>query len=101
RAGGPFAGGGLRAPFASGSLHELQSVTKTVTAMVLGIAQAAQPAGGATVDTPVLDLIDVRHVPPVRDPRMRAMTLRDLLTMRSGLDWAESGRLYLPGTGND
>ena len=32
---------------------------------------------------------------------MRAMTLRDLLTMRSGLDWAESGRLYLPGTGND
>jgi CubicO group peptidase (beta-lactamase class C family) len=98
---GPFAEGGLRAPFASGSLHELQSVTKSVISMVLGIALAAQPAGGATVDTPVLDLIDARHVPSVRDPRMRAMTLRDLLTMRSGLAWAESGRPYLPGTGND
>jgi CubicO group peptidase (beta-lactamase class C family) len=98
---GPFAEGGLRAPFASGSLHELQSVTKTVTSMVLGIALAGQPAGGATLDTPALDLIHPRHVPPVRDERMRTMTLRDLLTMRSGLDWAESGRLYLPGTGND
>jgi CubicO group peptidase (beta-lactamase class C family) len=98
---GPFAAGALGAPYAMGHLHELQSVTKSVTSMVLGIALRDQPAGGATPDTPLLDLLDGRSVPPVRDPRMRAMTLRDLLTMRSGLAWAESGRHYVRGTGND
>ncbi len=98
---GPFAEGALGAPYAMGRLHELQSVTKSVTSMVLGIALRDQPAGGVTVDTPALDVLDPRHVPPSRDDRMRAMTLRDLLTMRSGLAWAESGRDYVRGTGND
>jgi CubicO group peptidase (beta-lactamase class C family) len=98
---GPFAAGALEAPYAMGGLHELQSVTKSVTSMVLGIALRDQPAGGATLDTPVLDLLGGRGVPPARDPRMRAMSLRDLLTMRSGLAWAESGRHYVRGTGND
>jgi len=98
---GPYAEGALGAPYAMGHLHELQSVTKSVTSMVLAIALRDGPAGGATLDTPALDVIDPRHVPPARDARMRAMTLRDLLTMRSGLAWAESGRDYVRGTGND
>jgi CubicO group peptidase (beta-lactamase class C family) len=98
---GPYAEGTLGAPFAMGHLHELQSVTKSVTAMVLAIALRDQPAGGAGVDTPALDVLDPGRVPPVRDDRMRAMTLGDLLTMRSGLAWAESGRDYVRGAGND
>lgn len=69
-------------------LHSLQSVTKSVTSVALGIA------------------IDEGHLPDVKihpmelfagykqdftDPRRKAITLEDLLTMRSGIDWNESG----------
>ena len=71
-----------------GKLHSLQSVTKSITSVALGIA------------------IDERHLADVKihpmelfkgytqdftDPRRAVITLEDLLTMRSGLDWNESG----------
>ena len=34
------------------------------------------------------------------DPRKRAMTLEDMLTMQSGLAWQETGYAYTPGSGN-
>jgi CubicO group peptidase (beta-lactamase class C family) len=98
---GRFATGALGAPHASGRLHELQSATKSVTSMVLGAALAGRPEAGVGVDTTVADLAaEVGYVPPHLDPRKRAITVEDLLTMRSGLAWRETGYAYTPGSGN-
>ncbi len=98
---GRFAAGALGAPYASGALHELQSATKSVTSMVLGAALAGGPAGGVGVGTTVADLAAaVGSTPRNLDARKRAMTIEDLLTMRSGLAWRESGYAYTPGSGN-
>ena len=97
-----FAAGNLGEPYASGRLHELQSATKSVTSMLLGIALHEQAATGVTVKTPVLRLAAaVHYVPEHTDARKRAMTLEDMLTMQSGLAWKESGYAYGPGSGND
>jgi CubicO group peptidase (beta-lactamase class C family) len=98
----PFASGKLGEPYASGRLHELQSATKSVTSMLLGIALQEKAARGMTVKTPVLQLAAaVHYVPEHTDARKRAMTIEDLLTMQSGLAWKESGYAYTPGSGND
>jgi CubicO group peptidase (beta-lactamase class C family) len=96
---GPFAAGSLEPPYAAGRLHELQSATKSVTSMVLGIAAQAS---GAAAQTPVVRLAAaVDYRPKHLDARKRAMTLEDMLTMQSGLAWKESGHAYEPGSGND
>ena len=101
---GPFASGKLGEPYASGRLHELQSATKSVTSMLLGIALWEKAATDITVKTPVLRLADSLpsyQVPKHTDARKRAMTIGDLLTMQSGLAWREAGYAYTPGSGND
>jgi len=99
---GRFASGTLGQPYASGRLHELQSVTKSITSILLGIALQTNAASGVTVNTPVLKLAAARHyLPKNTDARKRAMTIQDLLTMQSGLAWKESGYAYTPGSGND
>jgi CubicO group peptidase (beta-lactamase class C family) len=96
---GRFATGGLGEPYASGRLHELQSATKSITSMLLGIALHES---GATVRTTLVQLAAAAHyVPSNIDARKRAITLQDLLTMQSGLAWRESGYAYTPGSGND
>ena len=70
-----------------GTLHSLQSATKTVTSVVIGVAVTRGEFPG--IDTPALQFfkaIDVANI----DDRKRRMTLRHLLTMTSGLDWDES-----------
>jgi CubicO group peptidase (beta-lactamase class C family) len=80
----------------------LQSATKSVTSMLLGIALQEKAATGITVKTPVLRLAAAqRYVPKHTDARKRAMTIEDLLTMQSGLAWRESGYAYTRGSGND
>jgi CubicO group peptidase (beta-lactamase class C family) len=66
-------------------LHTMQSVSKTVTSVILG---AAIERGDfkASLDTPVLKYFDPSKVKNV-DDRKRRMTLRHLLTMTSGLEW--------------
>jgi CubicO group peptidase (beta-lactamase class C family) len=99
---GRFASGTLGRPYASGRLHELQSATKSVSSIVLGIALAEKAAAGITVKTPVVRLAAARdYVPKHTDARKRAMTIEDLLTMQSGLAWRETGYAYTPGSGND
>lgn len=70
-------------------LHTLQSVSKSFTSAAIGIAIARGDI--ASVRGPVLgffpDLEGIEHV----DDRKRAMTLEDLLTMRSGTDYHERG----------
>lgn len=69
-----------------GDLHTMQSVTKTVTSVVIGAATARQefPA----LDTPVLKYFDTAKVADL-DDRKRRLTIRHLLTMTAGFDWNE------------
>jgi hypothetical protein len=67
-------------------LHTLQSVTKSVTSVALGIAVDQGLISG--VDVPALSFFQA-YDPDMSDPRRAGMTLEDLLTMRSGIDWNE------------
>lgn len=76
-------------PYYQGSdLHTLQSVTKSITSICIGIAmdEGFIPGG---VETPAMGWFEA-YEPDLSDPRRRDMTLEDLLTMRSGIEWNES-----------
>ena len=68
-------------------LHSLQSVSKTVTSVIIGIAvtRGAFPS----LDTPVLSFFDTTTVKNL-DDRKRRLTIRHLLTMTAGFDWNEN-----------
>ena len=67
-----------------GDLHTMQSVTKTVTSIVIGIAMAKGEF--PELDTPILKFFsNVQNV----DDRKRRITIKHLLTMTSGLEWNE------------
>lgn len=67
-------------------LHDARSVTKSVVALVLGIAiDRGMVKGG--LDTPVLDLLP--QYAALRTPEKAKITLRHLLTMSAGLEWDE------------
>jgi CubicO group peptidase (beta-lactamase class C family) len=70
-----------------GDLHTMQSVTKTVTSVVIGTAIARKEFPG--LDTPVLKFFPVDGVRNT-DDRKRRMTIRHLLTMTDGLEWNEN-----------
>jgi CubicO group peptidase (beta-lactamase class C family) len=64
--------------------HTVQSVSKSVTSALVGIALANHPEA---LDKPVMD-----YFPEYRDlatPTRRAITLRQTLTMSTGLQWNE------------
>ena len=69
-----------------GNLHTMQSVTKSVTSVVIGAAMARREF--PDLDTPVLRFFDTSSVANI-DDRKRRMTIRHLLTMTAGLDWDE------------
>jgi CubicO group peptidase (beta-lactamase class C family) len=74
--------------WAPGRAHTLQSVTKSVTSLLYGILREQQPEAAA-LDRPVLDVL-ARYQPVANlDDRKRALTLRNLLTMRTGMDFWE------------
>src|ERR1700757_3720111 len=73
-------------------LHTMQSVSKTVTSVIIGAAmQRGDFKGG--LDTPVLKYFDTSKVKNV-DDRKRRITLRDVLTMTPGLEWHEEDVPY-------
>jgi CubicO group peptidase (beta-lactamase class C family) len=65
----------------------MQSVSKTVSSVILGIA-VTRGDFKASLDTPVLKYFDIAKVKNV-DDRKRRMTLRHVLTMSTGLEWNE------------
>lgn len=69
-----------------GTLHTMQSVTKSVVSAVIGIAVGRNEF--PSLDTPVLSFFDPDKVANV-DDRKRRITLRHLLTMTAGFDWNE------------
>ena len=70
-----------------GDLHTLQSVTKTITSIVIGVATTR--GDFPSLDTPVLAFFDTSKVRNI-DARKQRMTVRHLLTMTGGLDWNEN-----------
>ncbi|MBI4501545.1 MAG: serine hydrolase [Gemmatimonadetes bacterium] len=70
-----------------GELHSLQSVTKTIVSVIIGVATTR--GDFPSLDTPILTFFDTAHVANI-DPRKRHVTIRHLLTMTAGLDWNEN-----------
>ncbi|MDH3519063.1 MAG: beta-lactamase family protein [Myxococcales bacterium] len=69
-----------------GGLHTMQSVSKSVMATLIGIAIGEGKIRGP--DAKVAAYFD-DYAAADQDPRRAAMTLDDLLTMRSGIRWDE------------
>jgi len=73
--------------FTSETLHDLRSVSKSIVALLYGIALAER-----RVPPPGERLLD--HLPGytdlARDPRHRKIAVADALTMQLGLEWDES-----------
>jgi CubicO group peptidase (beta-lactamase class C family) len=70
-----------------GQLHTMQSVTKSVTSVLIGIAIQRGELRG--VDGKILQYFDGMTIANL-DDRKRAITVRDLLTMRAGFEWDET-----------
>jgi CubicO group peptidase (beta-lactamase class C family) len=69
------------------SIHTEQSVTKSVTSLVTGIAIARGDLRG--VNQPLVEPLSSYAPIANLDDRKRALTIRDVLTMRTGMDWNE------------
>lgn len=69
-------------------LHNVKSVTKSVLSALVGIALDTGDLPG--LDEP-LGTFFPYHFASIADRAKREITLEDLLTMRSGLDWQEWG----------
>ncbi len=83
------------APYTAEMPHELYSVTKSIVGTLVGIAIDQQRIDG--VNQPIADFFRSYRFDH-SDVRKEAMTIEDVLTMRSGLDWREEdatfGALY-------
>lgn len=66
----------------------VKSVTKSVTSALVGIAIERGVLPG--VDTPVAQWLG-DAIPPAADARVRRLTLRHVLEMRTGFEWQENG----------
>ncbi len=73
-----------------GELHTMQSVSKSVTATLVGIALRRGEIGA--VSDLALPYFEGYKQP--LDPRWKGMTLRHLLTMSAGIRWDESSVSY-------
>ncbi len=74
-----------------GALHTMQSVSKSVTSTLVGIAVGRKELPEPSAKVMPL-FASFRQPPP--DPRRDAMTLEDVLTMRTGITWDESTVTY-------
>jgi CubicO group peptidase (beta-lactamase class C family) len=72
--------------YRKGLLHSLQSVSKSVTSTLIGIAVGRGELPG--VDVAVTAYTQGYRI--ADDPRWQALRLRDVLTMTAGIQWDES-----------
>jgi CubicO group peptidase (beta-lactamase class C family) len=70
-------------------VHTMQSVTKSVTSLLFGIARDKAAADAGNLDRPVLDVFKKYSSIANVDDRKRSLTLRHLLTMRTSMDFWE------------
>jgi CubicO group peptidase (beta-lactamase class C family) len=79
-------------PYYKGTrLHTIQSATKSVTSVLIGIAIGREEIPG--VDVEIMDYFDEYKTQEV-DANKRQITLEDLLTMRAGIEWDEDSYDY-------
>jgi CubicO group peptidase (beta-lactamase class C family) len=76
--------------FGPGTKHDERSVTKSVVALVLGIAVDHGLIKG--IDEPVMSFFP--EYADLRTPERDRITLRDLITMSAGLEWHEDDTPY-------
>ena len=76
--------------FGPTTLHDLRSVSKSIVSLLVGIAQQQHKIGALT--TPVLAFYP--EYSDLHSAQRNAITLENLLTMSSGLDWTESVASY-------
>jgi CubicO group peptidase (beta-lactamase class C family) len=74
-----------RIPHDAATRHDLRSITKSVTSLLVGIA--LDYGWIKDIDAPVLSLLP--QYADLRSPEKDRITLRHLLTMSSGLAWSE------------
>jgi len=75
-------------PFYHGSdMHSMQSVSKTVTSVTIGIARTRNDFT-AGLDTPIVKYFEAKKIANL-DDRKKRITIRDLLTMTAGFQWHE------------
>jgi len=74
-----------RVPHDAATKHDLRSITKSVTSLLVGIA--VDRGWIKDIDAPVLSLLP--QYADLRSPEKDRITLRHLLTMSSGLAWSE------------
>ena len=75
-------------PFYQGSdMHTMQSVSKTVTSVTIGIARTRNDFT-VGLDTPIVKYFEAKKIANL-DDRKKRITLRDLLTMTAGFEWHE------------
>jgi CubicO group peptidase (beta-lactamase class C family) len=77
--------------YRKGPFHTMQSVSKSVTSALIGIAK--QNGASLDLDAAALPLFEGFRTRK-DDARWRALTLRHLLTMTSGIEWDESTVTY-------
>ena len=84
-------------PYYKGTrLHTMQSVSKSVTSALIGIAIRRGEIPG--VDVKAMPYFSAFQIPP--DPRRDRMTLRDILTMTAGIRWDEESTEYTDPANN-
>jgi CubicO group peptidase (beta-lactamase class C family) len=75
-------------PFYHGTdMHTMQSVSKTVTSVTLGIAKTRNEFT-ASLDAPIMQFFPGRKIANL-DERKKHITVRNLLTMTAGIEWHE------------
>ena len=75
--------------FDAGTLHDMRSISKSVVALLVGIAHGQ---GRIDAERPVMDWFP-EHA-SLATPLRQAMRLQHLLSMTAGLDWDESTLSY-------
>lgn len=68
-------------------MHTMQSVSKTITSITIGIARMRNEFT-ASLDAPIVPLLGIKKIANL-DDRKKRITVRDLLTMTAGLEWHE------------
>ena len=77
--------------YKKGALHTLQSITKSMTSAVFGIAVERGDLPG--VNREIMDFFDAYEV-LYNDARKQRITLEHVLTMTAGIQWDESSMPY-------
>ncbi|MHA2174435.1 MAG: serine hydrolase domain-containing protein [Candidatus Hodarchaeales archaeon] len=72
--------------YSFGNLHTLNCITRTVTNVLIGIANKSGFI--SNLDEPIVDIFSNRTIANM-DEKKESMTIRHLLAMKSGLTWRE------------